>query len=303
MAYVVGSGRSGTSTIAGILKLHGVHVPLPEVAADETNPKGFGEPQWAVDFHDRLLGRANVAVSDGRPQAWAATDEIGRRPNPSREAEAWLGTHFDVAAELVVKDPRLTWFVPLWERAARANDATPGVITMLRPPAEVFASKQQNYNADMDATHGIVGWLNLLLGTEERTRDLPRVFVRYADLLADWRGPLAIVGSTLGLASVTQAGPEAAAAVDDFVDPSLRRSQRSLDELNLAPDVHALTADTWAAFDGLANRDDADARAHLDDLRGRYAALYSSAERITGWSTQASRREGARAARRELRGG
>ena len=55
---VVGAGRSGTSTIAGVLRRLGLHVPQPEVMSDDTNPKGFGEPQWAVTFHE--IGRAHV---------------------------------------------------------------------------------------------------------------------------------------------------------------------------------------------------------------------------------------------------
>ena len=70
IVFVVGSGRSGTSTLSGSLQALGMHVPQPEVGADETNPKGFGEPQWVVDLHDELLRRANVAVSDARPSAW-----------------------------------------------------------------------------------------------------------------------------------------------------------------------------------------------------------------------------------------
>ncbi|MGZ4640147.1 MAG: sulfotransferase family protein, partial [Actinomycetes bacterium] len=51
LVLVAGVGRSGTSVFAGILRQAGFHVPQPEVDADSTNPKGFGEPRWVVDFH------------------------------------------------------------------------------------------------------------------------------------------------------------------------------------------------------------------------------------------------------------
>ena len=77
--FIVGSGRSGTSALACTLQsLGSVHVPQPEVPADESNPKGFGESQWIVDFHDRMLRRANVRVADARPQAWFDTGEDQR---------------------------------------------------------------------------------------------------------------------------------------------------------------------------------------------------------------------------------
>ena len=69
VVFVVGSGRSGTSTMAGTLRTLGLLVPQPEVVADATNPKGFGEPRWVVDLHHELLQRSNVQVSDARPRA------------------------------------------------------------------------------------------------------------------------------------------------------------------------------------------------------------------------------------------
>ena len=64
---VAGSGRSGTSLFSGVLQRLGYHVPQPEVPADPTNPRGFAESQWVVDFHTRLLRAAGVQVSDARP--------------------------------------------------------------------------------------------------------------------------------------------------------------------------------------------------------------------------------------------
>src|SRR5262245_1295555 len=51
LMLVVGSGRSGTSLFTGVMQRLGFYVPEPEVVADETNPTGFGEPQWVVDLH------------------------------------------------------------------------------------------------------------------------------------------------------------------------------------------------------------------------------------------------------------
>ena len=73
LVLVAGSGRSGTSLFSGILQRLGYHVPQPEVPADATNPRGFAESQWVVDFHTRLLAKAAVQVSDARPAAWSYT--------------------------------------------------------------------------------------------------------------------------------------------------------------------------------------------------------------------------------------
>ena len=104
LVLVAGSGRSGTSLFSGILQRLGYHVPQPEVPADATNPRGFAESQWVVDFHTRLLAKAAVQVSDARPAAWsytadAALDEgahdelaeLAREAVPGRRARARQG--------------------------------------------------------------------------------------------------------------------------------------------------------------------------------------------------------------------
>ncbi len=69
LVLVSGSGRSGTSSLAGTLKRLGLHVPQPEVEASETNPRGFYEPQWVIDFHKRHLRELALFNIDSRPSA------------------------------------------------------------------------------------------------------------------------------------------------------------------------------------------------------------------------------------------
>ena len=86
VVFVVGSGRSGTSTMSGTLQTLGLHVPQPEVAADATNPKGFGEPQWVVDLHTELLA-AQQRPGLRRPPACVAR----RRPAPAATTPSGSG--------------------------------------------------------------------------------------------------------------------------------------------------------------------------------------------------------------------
>ena len=103
VVFVVGSGRSGTSTMAGTLRTLGLHVPQPEVVADATNPKGFGEPRWVVDLHTELLARSNVQVSDARPRAWLDTGTTSGDHATRERVAAWLEEQLTVADELVIR--------------------------------------------------------------------------------------------------------------------------------------------------------------------------------------------------------
>ncbi|KQQ39611.1 sulfotransferase family protein [Nocardioides sp. Leaf307] len=292
--FVAGAGRSGTSTMAGLMQILGLHVPKPEVVPDETNPKGFGEPAWAVEHHTRLLREAVVQVSDSRPDAWFETGRIStREPERIRTAQ-WLESHFEVASELVVKDPRLSWFLSLWRVAAIRSGATPVFATMLRPPAEVVGSKQKYYANRLGSAHLASSWLNMLLHTERATResvaDGGRVFVRYSDLLDDWTRETMRVGEQLQLQHVLHATSEQIRDGHRFVDPGLRRVTQTLDDLALPPRLHELTAETWSELNKLAEPGGDQPAVHeaLDQLRQGYTDLYAEAEAISRSSVVAT---------------
>jgi hypothetical protein len=298
--FIAGAGRSGTSTLAGLMSRLGLHVPLPEVIADETNPKGFGEPQWAVDFHNRLLEQARVAVSDSRPDAWARTGERCADEETLAEAAAWLGPHFSEADELVVKDPRLSWFLPLWREAAQRSEAIPVFATMLRPPAEVVGSKQKYYANRLGSAHLTASWLNMLLHTELDTRDAPRVFVRYADLLGDYRTVVESVGKQLDLTGVRAATDEVWERLEGFIDPSLRRIGLDWADLALPPRLEELTRTAWDQLNSLTSQDTAEIRKTLDEVRAGYAVLYAESEAISKSSVVAAQVELRQAHRQAL---
>ncbi len=303
--FVAGAGRSGTSTFAGLMKLLGLHVPQPEVPADQSNPKGFAEPQWAVDFHDRLLAEAMVTVSDSRPAAWFETGRLATRDPERIAATDWLDGQLAGHPEVVVKDPRLGWFLGLWRVAAVRAGATPVFATMLRPPAEVVGSKQRYYQNRLGSAHLAASWLNMLLHVERATReavtDGGRVFVRYADLLDDWTSVTMGVARRLELQAVLHADQENLRDVHRFIDPSLRRVTVSLDELGLPRRLHELTEETWHRLNLLAepDGDTAETRQALDELRDAYVELYDESEAISRSSVEAARTE----LKRRLRGG
>jgi hypothetical protein len=300
IVFVVGSGRSGTSTVAGALQTLGLHVPQPEVAADETNPKGFGEPQWVVDLHQELLKRCNVQVSDARPKAWFETGKLSTSEPLRNRLHDWLEEQFvEGGPELVVKDPRMAWFLSLWRAVAVRCDATPAYVTMLRPVAEVVGSKEKYYAAPgsgQGATEvaRTAAWVNMMLHTERSTRGSARRFVRYQDLLTDWTIPLFGIGQQFDLRAVKIAAANDVRRVHQFVDPTLRRVQLTWDDLEVPPRLREIAEESWQQLDRLADEggDTADVHARLDELRGAYAELYAEAEALSQSTAIAARREG-----------
>lgn len=284
LVLVAGSGRSGTSLFAGIMKRLGYTVPGPEVPADETNPRGFAESQWVVDFHARLLQRAGVQTADARPSAWAQTARVGLDDAVVAELRGWLARAS--SDHLIVMDPRISWFAPLWRRCAGELGITPRFVTMLRHPAEVIDSKQRWYGGRQGDISRAAGWLNQTLFTERATRESPRVLIRYDDLLLDWTSAVGHAAEALDLEPVRSASPQAMRAVHEFVDQGLRRSRGDWDRLALPEPVRVLCDEVWRLIAGDEPEDVVD---RLDDLRGAYTALYTEAEALAHSSIAAAR--------------
>ena len=287
---VAGTGRSGTSLFSGILQRLGCHVPQPEVPADATNPRGFAESQWVVDFHTRLLKAARVQVSDARPAAWALTAQAGLDDDVRRDLRTWLAKQFQVAPALIVKDPRLSWFLPLWRSCAESVGVAPRFVTMLRHPAAVIDSKQRWYGEWQGDVGRTAGWVHQTLFTERATRGAPRAFVPYEDLLDDWTRTVADVGERLHLDVVRDAPAVAMRAVHDFVDRGLSRSRGDWGDLKLPIALRAQADEAWALMCGLAADGESAAVAErLDALRAAYVDLYAEAEAIAQSSIAAAK--------------
>jgi hypothetical protein len=299
LALVVGAGRSGTSLVAGMLGQLGFHIPQPEVVANRTNPRGFGEPRWVVDFHASLMKRAAVGLFDARPAAWEAAREAAARPARRTALRDWLAGELSGHDRIIVKDPRTSWFLPLWVDVAGELGADVRVVGPLRHPTEVLTSVRTTARDRQTEATRAAWWVNMSLGTERVTRDLPRGYLRYDELLTDWRAELDRVERRCGLPLLSDATDEQVASIDAFVDPSLRRAAAGWDAVDVPPAVAGLADEVWSRLGALTSgTDEPAARAGLDDLSVRYAALYGDAEAIADSSIQAAV---ARAVRRAQR--
>jgi hypothetical protein len=278
LVLVVGVGRSGTSLLSGILGQLGFHIPQPEVQADDTNPRGFGEPRWVVDFHSRILGEQRVTVNDSRPAAWKQMAAAADSARP--ELLAWLRGELDQADSVVVKDPRTVWFLDAWRACAAELGARTSFVTMLRHPAEIVASARKSYGPGLTEAGRSAAWINVTLQTERSTRDAQRAFVRYYDLLADWVPEVRRVGSLIDATSL--AGVERVPEVDAFVDPALHRNRTTWDDLEVPAAVRDLAEQAWEHVQ-------AGDEAALDADREAYLTLYREAEAIAQCSIMAAR--------------
>ena len=147
LAFVLGPGRSGTSTMAGALFHSGYHVPKA-IKGNETNPVGFFEPRWVVNFHRRLAPVGRPAATRQDPEAMRRLEGVLGDQKIRDELHDWLARRLERHGRLVIKDPRMVWFRDLWVDAAHEARRRPRFVIMLRHPSEVSSSRSQFYNSD-----------------------------------------------------------------------------------------------------------------------------------------------------------
>lgn len=294
LLLVAGSGRSGTSVFSNIVGNLGFYVPKPWVATDDSNPRGFGEPQWVVDEHTALLRRANVHASDARPSAWADTAKLCLDEQVSAEVRQWLQEQFSGHDQVLIKDPRLLWFLPLWNRVGGELDAAVHVVTMLRHPAEVVNSKMRWYsNMKLVDANRVAGWLNTMLFTERATREYRRTFVPFESLLEDWTQEVARISERFDIPTLVNARAGGQALADSVVDRALRRSTASWEGLDVPKGLVYLAEQVWEDLLLLADpetEDDDALKERLDDHRVEYVSLYHYAEHVAQSTTMAATR-------------
>jgi hypothetical protein len=305
VVLVTGSMRSGTSSLAGSLKHLGWHVPQPEVPASERNAKGHFEPQWVIEFHKRLMRGALVRPSDGSPRAEERVAALLADGGVEAELRGWLGTQEE--PHVVVKDPHAAWVLPLWLRAAEGAGRELRILTALRHPAEVVGSQDRTWGEGrrtdaerrVKETSNTAAWLNVALVTEAGSRGARRAFIRYDDLLADWRSALARVSDQLGLALPL----EEERGLDAFLDPDMRRSQLTWEDIVLPDWLRGLAEDTWQQLGALvADPSDPEVPSRLEASRAAYDARYAEAVAVSLDEARHRERRGTAAGAAKLRG-
>jgi glycosyltransferase involved in cell wall biosynthesis len=275
----------------------GLYQPQPEIAANKNNPRGYGEPEWAVKFHQKLLRQAGVKLEDARPSAWELTSRVAEKAAARAELRAWLEEQLTYSNRVVIKDPHLSWFTDLYRWTAEDMSLHLAVVSMLRHPVETTKSRELAYGGPNSAATRLATWVNVMLHVESHTRGLPRAVVAYDDLLSDWRSALSVADESLELQLFEHASPEQVAEADELIDPTLKRASGDWGDLHVPSYLQEIAQQTWLGLQGLIGTSPASQPVEaLDQLRSAYADLYDGAEAIARSSIRAARAEGRRQA-------
>jgi len=237
-----------------LLACLGADLPLRLNPPGPDNPEGYFEPAILVVLHERLLSAAGSVWFDTKPFSLAAVAPEVADALIGKLVEA-VAADFPDAALPVIKDPRMCRFFPLFRQVLGLAGREACVVLALRPPAEVATSLA--VRNQMSATYAGLLWARHMIDAERDSRDLPRITVRFEDMLADWRGTAARIRTLPGPWHAED--PEVAP-----VKPSLRHHHALRSADVFGPGVGALLDRLHAALSRLADSDDAAGRAEVD---------------------------------------
>jgi hypothetical protein len=220
-AYLVlGMHRSGTSAVTQLLALAGADLPKNLMPGDEHNARGYFEPWKVAMFNDQRLRAAGGA--------WDDVFAFPHRDLPRRTEREWLnraitliGEEYGAAARPLLKDPRTTVLLPFWRTVLADLEIEARCVIPVRRPLAVAGSLARRNGFATEKS--LLLWSAYMLAAEAYTRDLPRVFVDYDALLADWRGELGRIEAALG-PGLPPLGARSARAVDKFLTTDLRHN-------------------------------------------------------------------------------
>jgi len=222
---VLGAYRSGTSALARVLNLCGAFLPQRVVAARlGINPKGFWETEAVNDLNARLmqyLGADWDRVAFTMPSSGPLLDEFLMNARDVLESE------YADAPLILIKDPRICVFAPLWHRVLQENGYRPVYVVCLRNPLEVSRS----LGNDMPTSRGVALWSDYMRPVEAfvATPGVNAVHVHYADLLDDWRAVMKRIAHDVDVPLDVESR---AADVDAFLEAGLRNHRATESELD-----------------------------------------------------------------------
>lgn len=261
--FVLGMGRSGSSAITRVLSLCGAHLPEPLLGASESNLPGHWEPIDAININNTFLRRYAASWYD--PTLRLQGDIVFSAQEKETFIKQICGflERSHAGPLLVIKEPRITALAGFWFEAARRTAMTAKVVIPIRHPDQIAASlaARDGLSAELSA----VLWLKYSLLAERSCRELPRVFVEYANLLSDWRKQLGRIAERLAV-DLSDADE---AAVDRFLDPSLQRQRSSGKPSDILGQTW--TSDTYMALSAAA-RDEPLNLPKLDTTFAAFAA-------------------------------
>jgi hypothetical protein len=238
---VLGMHRSGTSAFTGLLNVLGIDLGPNLMQERPDNPKGFWEHLEITEIHDQLLQALHHKWSDvlPLPDKWWLLDEV----KPYREKIiAVLRRDFCQSVFWGVKDPRVCRLLPLWKGILQELGCQYYFVHVIRNPLEVAASLHKRDGFPLHRS--ILLWFRHVSEAEAETRQLPRVFTSYSQILENWPATVNTISKVLGFHWPKETS-QVADKIDGFLSQELRHHLGEVESLHDRIDLPRFAVDAY----------------------------------------------------------
>ena len=223
---ISGMHRSGTSSIAGVISMLGASLPGGQLMSPKPdNPRGFFESEKIKALNDRILAESGTDWSDWR----MVNNDWQKNPNYPDFFEAAsriLTEEYGNSRFIFLKDPRFSKILPFWLLALANSGFRACHIIPVRHPDEVAASLGKLHALPKSLAK--LTWVRYLLDAEFYSRDQPRVFVFWEDLLDQWEHTAANIAEKFGI-TWPRLTDRVRTEIEQFLSRELRHHRESPD--------------------------------------------------------------------------
>ena len=259
--FVIGAGRSGTSTLTRALQALGVDLGQHFKKASRKNPKGFFEDADLLAISKKARRVLGLRADSVRWLAPGAFDNPKLQPLQDQAIQV-INKRFGHSPVWGFKYGRTLRILPFWDRVLAATQSQPCFVIALRNPISVARSR-----AKIDPRRGTqaasdLEWLMSIVPFLRHTRAHPLSVVDYDDLMDHPHQTLSRVSQTLGLVGTSDGADTIQSFIDEFLDQRLRHSKFSEDDLDQAADLNPIVKDAYGL---LRQRADTENRPGGDD--------------------------------------
>ena len=225
--------RSGTAALTRTLSLLGFDLPKTLMGVKYGNKLAHWESRVVMALNDEIFASLGSAWYDWRAfkPRWDASPNLEEF---RQRAKTTLESEFGNSRMFVLKDPRFCRLLGLWAEAIEAFGALPLIVSPIRNPLEVAASLETRNG--MDPSIAQLLWLRHVLDGELASRNMRRCYVRYDDLLEDWRAVVDKLGNDFGVAW-PERSREVEREIEAFLSPVHRHHVNKDEDVFRNPDL------------------------------------------------------------------
>jgi hypothetical protein len=220
---VLGMHRSGTSSLARLLNLLGVHLGPDELLTTEPvahNPRGYWEHSELTAISDAIIKRYGGSWSEPPilPPGWETDDLLG---DLRQSARRLIRNQFDGVPLWGWKDPRTCLTLPFWQQLLPHLR----FVICLRNPVDVARSLERRDGLSPEQSSKL--WFTYVSAALRHSEGRPRLLVFYEDLLDDCPRELQRLADFLGKPEHAQQA-EVQSAARQFIEKGMQHYRASI---------------------------------------------------------------------------